>query len=317
MTRTELMQLSRRQFGRTVTAAALLSASTAHATAAEPTGSGWIDAHVHVWNPDTKKYPLGPNFSVSDMQPPSFTAEELFAQCRPSGVERIVLIQMSFYEYDHRYMVEVMQAHPGVFSGVSLINVQAPDLDDQVKQHAELGMRGFRLHSRGDAKQWVDDPAMARLWRLATKHGIAICPLINPEDIPYVDALAQRFPDTTVVVDHFARIGLSGTVEQDRLAALCRLARYPNVYVKTSAFYALGKKQPPYTDLIPMIRQVVDAFGPQRLMWASDCPFQVQGDHSYEASIALIRDRIDFLSASDKQWMLRDTADKVFFKKTS
>ncbi len=63
-----------------------------------------------------------------------------------------------------------------------------------------------------------------------------------------------------------------------------------------------------------MIRQVVDAFGPDRLMWASDCPFQVQGDHTYEASIALIRDRIDFLSASDKQWMLRDTANKVFFK---
>jgi predicted TIM-barrel fold metal-dependent hydrolase len=62
-----------------------------------------------------------------------------------------------------------------------------------------------------------------------------------------------------------------------------------------------------------MIRRLVDAFGPQRLMWASDCPFQVQGEHTYESSIALIRDQIDFLSETDKQWLLRKTAEKVFF----
>ena len=65
--------------------------------------------------------------------------------------------------------------------------------------------------------------------------------------------------------------------------------------------------------MIPMIRRVVDAFGPQRLMWASDCPYQVQGNHDYDSSIALIRDRIDFLSDDDKQQMLRSTAERVFF----
>jgi predicted TIM-barrel fold metal-dependent hydrolase len=281
----------------------------------QASGDGWIDAHVHVWHPDTSKYPLAPDFKVADMQPASFTAEELFAQCRPSGVDQVVLIQMSFYGFDHRYMIGVMQSHPGVFSGVSLIDWHAADIEAEVRRHAELGMRGFRLHSRGDAKDWVDDPDMDRLWRLATTHGIAICPLINPDDITYVDALCRRHPDNVVVVDHFARIGLSGTIERSRLDELCRLSRFPNVHVKTSAFYALGKKQPPYTDLIPMIRRVVDAFGPQRLMWASDCPFQVQGENTYEASIALIRDKIDFLSLSDKQWMLRDTAKRVFFDK--
>jgi hypothetical protein len=48
-------------------------------------------------------------------------------------------------------------------------------------------------------------------------------------------------------------------------------------------------------------------------MWGSDCPFQVDGGHTYSDSIALIRDRLDFLSASEKSWMLRKTAEKVFF----
>ena len=62
-----------------------------------------------------------------------------------------------------------------------------------------------------------------------------------------------------------------------------------------------------------MVRRLRDTFGAPRLMWASDCPFQVQEGHTYEASIALIRDRLDFLTAEDKRWMLRKTAEKVFF----
>ena len=63
----------------------------------------------------------------------------------------------------------------------------------------------------------------------------------------------------------------------------------------------------------PLIKQVRDAFGPQRVMWASDCPFQVEHGHSYHNSIALMRDRLNFLSEEDKAWMLRGTAEKVFF----
>ena len=83
--------------------------------------------------------------------------------------------------------------------------------------------------------------------------------------------------------------------------------------VKISAYYALGKKMPPYDDLIPLIRRVCDSFGPARLMWASDCPYQLGGTNTYGASIDLIKKRIDFLSADDRQWLLRKTAEKVFF----
>ena len=77
----------------------------------------------------------------------------------------------------------------------------------------------------------------------------------------------------------------------------------------------VGKEAAAYTDLGPMIRRVVQAFGPRRLMWASDCPYQVQGGHDYDSSIALIRDHIDFLSAADKEQILRSTAERVFFEK--
>jgi predicted TIM-barrel fold metal-dependent hydrolase len=154
---------------------------------------------------------------------------------------------------------------------------------------------------------------MASLWRLAADVGLAVCPLINPEALPEIDKLCVKFPKTTVVIDHFARIGIDGQTRDAQLDALCALAKHPQVHVKTSAFYALGKKQPPYTDLGPMIRRVRDAFGAGRLMWASDCPFQVDPGHNYADSVALIRDRLDFLSAEERMQMLRTTAEKVYF----
>jgi predicted TIM-barrel fold metal-dependent hydrolase len=69
----------------------------------------------------------------------------------------------------------------------------------------------------------------------------------------------------------------------------------------------------PPADLVPMIKRLYDSFGPERLMWASDCPYQLNDGNSYEASISLITDRIDFLTKSDKQWLLPKTAEAVFF----
>jgi|688.fasta_scaffold01218_8 predicted TIM-barrel fold metal-dependent hydrolase len=277
--------------------------------------SDWIDAHVHVWTPDLQKYPLASGFKKSDMQPASFIPEELFAHSQPAGVKRIVLIQMSYYQYDNRYMLDVIKAYPGVFSGVGIVDYQAANVAEKMKELKQGGVRGFRIYpAAGEASKWVEDAGMAKMWLTAHKENLAICPLINPTDLPFIHKLCQKYPDTTVVIDHFARIGLSGQVDPQQLAELCALAKFPKVHVKTSAFYALGKKKAPYTDLLPMIRQVVDAYSPKRLMWASDCPFQVEGGHTYASSIELIRDRADFLSASDKEEMLRGTAERVFFQ---
>lgn len=309
-----LDRLTRRQFQTLAVAGAAGLALPAMAAEEPKADAGWIDAHVHVWTPDTERYPISPNFKVSDMQPPSFTPEQLFAHCKPEGVNRIVLIQMSFYEFDNRYMLDSMAAHPGTFSGVGIVDSRAANVAAKIKDLAAKGVRGLRIHpGQGEAAGWATDDGMATVWKTARANGVAICPLINPTDLPHVDAMCAKFPGTRVVVDHFARIGMSGAVDPDQLNALCQLARFPDVYVKTSAFYALGKKQPPYTDLLPMIRRLVDTFGADRLMWASDCPYQVQGEHTYAASIALIRDRADFLSDGDKQSMLRKTAESVFF----
>ena len=281
----------------------------------------WIDAHVHVWTPDSERYPRGESYPIPEridavnlrIEPDDFSPEVLLGHARPSGVSRVVLIQMSFYNTDNRYMLDSIKAYPDVFRGVAFVDHESGRVADEMADLLQQGVTGFRIIPEpGTADRWLQSRGYDAMWRAAGENGQAICPLLNPDALAEVDRMCGRFPGTTVVVDHLGRIGADGIIREGDVDALCSLASHQNVYVKVSAFYALGRKAPPHDDLVPIIRRVYDAYGPERLMWASDCPFQVLNE-SYEDSIALVRARLDFLSTDDRNWMLGGTAEKVFF----
>jgi predicted TIM-barrel fold metal-dependent hydrolase len=278
----------------------------------------YIDAHVHVWTPDTAHYPLARGYKREDMTPRSFTPEELFRHCRPVGVTRINLIQMSFYGFDNRYMLDMMDLHKDAFAGTAVIDPLAKDPDRTMAELARRRVRAFRIHprlSKQPPARWLQPPGYARMFAAGAKHNLAMSCLIDPDALPELERMCKRYPDTPVIIDHLCRIGANGTIADADVKALCAMAVHKNVMVKVGAFYALGKKHAPYTDLAPFIQRVVEAFGPRRCMWESDCPFQVQKGHTYRDSIDLVRTRLKFLSAEDKEWLLRGTAEEFFFRK--
>lgn len=283
--------------------------SPSHKSPAE----GIIDAHVHIWTPDRKRFPHDPHYHGPEYQPTSFTADQILAIARPCGVEHIVLVQMSFYGTDNSYLIHAIAQHPGVFSGIAVVDWDSPSLEAEMERLRPLGIRGFRIDRGSRAADWLETRNMHEFWGLAAEHRMAICPLINPGSIAALDRMCAAHPGTTVVVDHIARIGMDGTIRPEQVQELCRLARHPHAHVKISAFYALGKKQYPYTDLIPMIHALYDAYGSSRLMWGSDSPFQVEAPHSYAGSLELVCDHLDFLTDEDEEWLLRKAAQKVFF----
>ncbi len=286
--------------------------------AQEANRMNYIDAHVHVWTPDTARYPLAAGYKKENMQPASFTPEELFKHCKPAGVGRVALIQMSFYGFDNSYMLDAIARYPDVFVGTAVIDPFGKDPAAEMDALAKKGVRAFRIHprlSQQPPEKWLQPEAYKRMFAAGAKNNQAMACLIDANGLPEVDRMCAAYPDTPVIIDHLARIGSDGVIRDADVDRLCGLAKHKKVMVKVGAFYALGKKQAPYTDLGPMIQKVVTAFGPRRCMWESDCPFQVQGEHTYQASVDLIQRRLDFLSADDKEWLLRRTAESFFFAK--
>jgi len=201
--------------------------------------AGLIDAHVHVWTPDTRRYPLASGFAKEDMKPASFTPEQFMAHAKPNGVTRIVLIQMSFYRYDNSYMLRVMHEHAGVYSGVAVIDPNDRPRE-RMKKLSEKGVRGFRIRPHEQKPDvWLSGDGMKAMWKCGADEGLAMCHLINPEFLLPVGEMCRQYPKTPVVIDHFARIGIDGKIRGSDLDNLCRLARYEHVSVKISRWARL------------------------------------------------------------------------------
>jgi predicted TIM-barrel fold metal-dependent hydrolase len=276
----------------------------------------YIDAHVHVWTPDTAHYPLAKGYKKADMKPASFTPEELFKHTKAAGVNRINLIQMSFYGFDNSYMLDMIAGHKDVFVGTAVIDPEAANPDKLMGELAKKSVRAFRVYpklTKAPIARWLQPAGYAKMFAAAVKNNQAISCLIDPDALPDLDRMCKKYPGSPVIIDHLCRIGANGTIDDKDVDALCAMAKHKRVLVKVGAFYALGKKKAPYTDLAPMIQKVVKAFGVDRCMWESDCPFQVVGGHTYKDGIDLVKKRLPFLSAADRDWLLRKTAEKFFF----
>ena len=302
-------------------AAATLAATVSRGSAEN---LGYIDCHSHLWSPERARYPLRPGAKEEDVKPQGFTPGEFFSHARPEGVNRVVVIGHTVhFGFDARYMVDLARARPGEVAIQAYLDHADPNVTTRMAELKAQGVKAFRLRL---LDPWQSPfPAshpILKAYEFAAKERLVICPLINPDWLPQLGLLSERHPATAVAIDHIGRIGVDGfgkvppvpgTIKAEDVANLVKLAQYPMVHVKVSAFYALGRRTPPYDDMLPLIKELLKAYGPERLMWGSDCPYQLAPGHGYKASIALIRDRLDGVSEGDREWLLRKTAERVFF----
>ena len=304
--------------------AATISNQSASADESTPT-DGIIDAHVHIWTSDIQRYPLMDGFTPDDLWFPSFSAEEVIEHGRTAGVTRFNLIQMTWYGVDHRYILDVIARDPEHFVGTGIVpavtDVSLASPDRMMIQLAQGGIYAFRIRGKStrpkfnDGERWMDHPGYDRMFTAGAEHNLALSYLMSPADLPELDRMCTKYPETPVIIDHFCLIGRGNQFNEVEIKQLTRMARHKRVMLKFGGFYALGSKQPPYLDMLPVIRRMVDAFGPERCMWESDAPLQTKNGHSFRAAVALIQEHADFLSESDKRQILVTTAEDFFFKR--
>ena len=84
-----------------------------------------------------------------------------------------------------------------------------------------------------------------------------------------VAAVLRDLPHTTVLIDHLAEPQTGDGVE---FAQVLELAMFDQVYMKLSGMNHFARDEPLYTSVCPFTRRVVEAFGPERMVWGSGTP---------------------------------------------
>src|SRR6185295_10867788 len=248
-----------------------------------------IDPHVHVWKHDPK-YPFAP-----EARPPARDAapETLLQHMKDNGVSKTVIIQVIHYRYDNSFLADVLKQYKGTFQGVCRVDPLDPAAPDHLSRLTEQGFRGVRLSPAGNASgDWFHGPLMPPLWKRCEELKVPMTVLAPISRMPEVAPLLEKLPDLTVVIDHMADCPVDQPAELEKLIAL---KRYPNVFVKISHTWSISKQPYPWLDAQEYVKRLHQAYGPQRLMWATDWPI-VENNSTYERALSVVRDEMKFLN---------------------
>ena len=184
-----------------------------------------------------------------------------------------------------------------------------PASPDHLSRLTDQGFRGVRISPAGNASgDWFKGPLMPPLWKRAHELKVPMTVLAPITRMPEVGTLLEKLPDLTVVIDHMADCPVDQPAELEKLIAL---KRYPNLFVKVSHTWSLSKQPYPWLDAQEHVKRLHAAFGPQRLMWATDWPI-VENNSTYDKALSVVRDEMKFLNEDDKRWMLSKTIERVW-----
>lgn len=267
---------------------------------------GIFDAHVHIWEQSEEHYP----FDTAFAPPPELDAsiEQLLSLMDANGVGRVGLIQPNNYGYDASLIAHMVARDPQRFVGIGMVDPGQPDVADRLSERVEeRGLVGMRVFGR-----WLDAPYMEALWRRASQLQATLSFITGPIDLMPLARLLDDMPPTPVVIDHLAHRRFD---DRKHCQQLLDLQRHPNVYVKLSGLYAVSSEPHPHQDADWMLRAVLEVFGPQRLMWASDFPYIVP-TCGYGACLDLFRKQLPFLTEEDRGWICGKTAASLWPLKT-
>jgi predicted TIM-barrel fold metal-dependent hydrolase len=255
-----------------------------------------VDCHAHVMRRDA---PLAPNRHSAPKR--DCTVEEYLSVLDAHGISHGVLTAPSFYGTDNSLLLDALDRGGGRLRGTVIVD---PGIDRaSLAAMGERGAVGIRLN-------WVRRPAMMLPDVAAAdyRHLFAnVCDLGWHVEI-YLEGplLAKILPavresGAKVVVDHFGSPDPAQGVACGGFKAVLDGVRDGDTWVKLSAPYRQGG-----VDVQRYVDALLDAGGPQQLVWASDWPFV-----SHEDEVTY-RDCVNWLV----EWVPDETTRRIILADT-
>lgn len=274
-----------------------------------------VDTHAHVISADETRYPVTPIGGVrsgwSATRPVTF---DRFADLTArSGVRQAVLVQSSTtYSYDNRYAADSVARDTGRFAGVCTVDGLAPDVAERMGYWVkDRRMSGVRFYTP-ENQFWLDKPEGEPAWQAATALGIPVCVSSKRIGLPRVRAAVQRHPGVPVLVDHMLNPVIDDGPPFVRAKDFFDLAVFPNLYLKFTNVNVNRLGDSPHAS--DFLKQVVDRFGPERMMWGSNFPSAYGSDpgNPYAELVEAAQAMLSFLDKASQQRIWAGTARTLY-----
>ncbi|TDD29430.1 amidohydrolase [Kribbella turkmenica] len=235
-----------------------------------------VDAHHHVWDLTVREqtWMTGP---AMDPIRRSFGVGDLAPQAAAADVTATVLVQTVGIVDETVELLEVAASNDLVAGVVGWVDLTAADVADQLDglraRSDGACLKGIRhqVHDEPDV-DWLVRPDVQRGLAAVAEAGLVYDLLTKAPHLPSAVETARALPQLHFVVDHISK-PVVGEPFEPWATDLRRLAALPNVTCKLSGMVteASWTDWKP-ADLQPYADVVLDAFGPDRVMFGSDWP---------------------------------------------
>ena len=314
------MSLTRREL--LMTAASLAALEPA---AAQPGAPSFplIDTHQHLWDLKTIRVPWLSGKGAAKIAAPH-TMETYLREARGLGIVKTVYMEVDAAEEDQRKEADFVIAtcksgetpmKKGVISG----RPGSPAFEAYARSYQDVPyIQGFRqiLHPANRPKGMCLEPQFVKSIQLLGEMGKSFDLCLRPGELEDGCRLADLSPTTRFVLDHCgngeANWGGKGPEYEAWARGITDLAKRKNVICKLSGVIksctGAGSKT---EQLKPLVRHVIDAFGTDRVIWASDwpvCEFAASLKEWVEVAHALSSD----LPRAEQKKLFHDNAAKFY-----
>ncbi|HVG51772.1 MAG TPA: amidohydrolase family protein [Xanthobacteraceae bacterium] len=231
-----------------------------------------VDSHVHVFTTDM---PLVSNPRHKPAY--SFTSEDLIATLDAHGVPMAVIAAASPWGDYNDYTIAALRKYPRLRGTVILKPTVERAVLDEMKRDGVVGVR-LPFVSMSEIPDVITPDYRRFLRRLADLdwhvHPHIECEKL-PQLLPGLEAAGVK-----IVIDHIGRPDPNLGINGEGFKAMLRSIEKGRTWVKLSAGYRLGP------NAVDCARELVKQGGPERLVWASDCPFVGEEAHvKYQQTI--------------------------------
>lgn len=275
-----------------------------------------VDAHHHVWDLGVRDqdWITGPRLAPLRR---NFTMEELRPQAEAVGVRASVLVQTVCVPQETPEFLALAEADPLVAGVVGWTDLTAPDVADALAALREGAGGGYLVGIRHQVQsepdpRWLCRPEVLRGLAAVAEAGLAYDLVVAPEQLPAAVAAARAVPGLDFVLDHLGKPRIAEGRREPWAAWAARLAALPNTSCKLSGMVTEADwRRWSLADLRPYADTVLEAFGPDRLMFGSDWPVCLLAA-DYQQVFEAARDLTRELSPADREAVFSGTAARVY-----
>ena len=274
-----------------------------------------IDTHQHLIYRDRIGY--GWTARIPALSAGDFTTGDYAALTDGLGVAGSVFMETGVDASDYRAearMVAELIAAPGstILGQIASCRPEEDGFAGWLDESAALGVVGYRriLHEIDD--ELSQGGAFRRNVREIGARGLTFDLCFLARQLGIAQDLAAACPDTQLILDHCGVPDIAGADFASWAPAMTRMAAMPNVVCKLSgilAYCAPGTAG--MAAIRPYVDHVLEAFGPDRILWGSDWPVVDLGG-GLPGWIGITREILAGLSDGEAALIASGTARRVY-----